>query len=350
MSAADFSAKSVDTKIAASHPATWSLVHRHRLRWWEPLPWILAIGYFFLFPNHLGFGTEMLIMVLFALSLDLVLGYAGIVTLGHAAFFGIGAYAVGMLAQHGIWSEPISGLAIAAVVAAIFGLLSGLVLLRTTGLTLLMLTLSIMLLLEEAANLAQEWTGGYDGLTDVSISPVLGLFEFNPLYPTTQYLYVLCVLFIGFLVVRTIVYSPFGESLTGIRENVLRMHAVGAPVRKRLVICYAISAAIAGVAGALWAQSNAYVNMSTLSLDRAATVLIILVLGGYGRLYGAFVGAVAYMVLAHYLAKLYPTAWQLGLGLMLMTIALFARNGIIGIVENLLARRRGKAPAQGSGS
>ena len=133
---------------------------------------------------------------------------------------------------------------------------------------------------------------------------------------------------------RTIVYSPFGESLTGIRENTLRMHAVGAPVRKRLVICYAISAAIAGVAGAIWAQSNAYVNMSTLSLDRAATVLIILVLGGYGRLYGAFVGAVAYMVLSHYLAKVYPTAWQLGLGLMLVIIALFARNGILGVADH----------------
>lgn len=325
-----------------SHPATKALVGRHRLRWWEPIPWLLAIAYFFLFPRHLGFGNELLVMVLFALSLDLVLGYAGIVTLGHAAFFGIGAYTVGMLARHGIWTEPLSGLLMAAAVAAAFGLLSGLVLLRTAGLTLLMLTLSIMLLLEETANLAQEWTGGYDGLDNVPIDPIFGIFEFNPLYPTTQYIYILCILFIGFLIVRTIVYSPFGESLTGIRENTLRMHAVGAPVRKRLVISYAISAAIAGVAGALWAQSNAYVNMSTLSLDRAATVLIILVLGGYGRLYGAFVGAVAYMVLSHYLAKIYPTAWQLGLGLMLMIIALFARNGIIGIFESLVARWRGK--------
>ncbi len=322
-----------------------TLVRRHRLRWWEPLPWLLAIAYFFLFPNHLGFGNELLVMVLFALSLDLVLGYAGIITLGHAAFFGVGAYTVGMLSQHGIWSEPLSGLLLAACTAAIFGLISGLILLRTTGLTLLMLTLCIMLLLEEAANLGQRWTGGYDGLESVQIDPIFGIFEFNPLFPTTQYIYILCVLFIGFLIVRTIVYSPFGESLTGIRENTLRMHAVGAPVRSRLVVVYTISAAIAGVAGALWAQSNAYVNLSTLSLDRAATVLIILVLGGYGRLYGAFVGAVAYMVLSHYLAKVYPTAWQLGLGLMLMIIALFARNGILGIFDNLMARLRRKPAA-----
>jgi branched-chain amino acid transport system permease protein len=281
-------------------------------------------------------------MVLFALSLDLVLGYAGIVTLGHAAFFGVGAYTVGMLAHHGLWTEPISGLLIAAVVASIFGLISGLVLLRTTGLTLLMLTLCIMLLLEEAANLGQVWTGGYDGLDTVPIDPIFGKFAFNPLIPATQYIYILCVLFLCFVILRTIIYSPFGESLTGIRENTLRMHAVGAPVRKRLVVSYAISASIAGVAGAIWAQSNAYVNMSTLSLDRAATVLIVLVLGGCGRLYGAFVGAVAYMVLSHYLAKLYPTAWQLGLGLMLMIIALFARNGILGIFESLMNRIRGK--------
>ena len=150
------------------------------------------------------------------------------------------------------------------------------------------------------------------------------------------------VLFICFIFVRTLVYSPFGQSLTGIRENTLRMHAVGAPVRKRLVICYTISAAIAAIAGGLWAQANAYVNLSKLSLVRDATVLFILVLGGYGRLYGAFVGAVAYMVLSHYLAKLYPTAWQLGLGLMLVIIALGARNGILGIIDSILSRVRGK--------
>jgi branched-chain amino acid transport system permease protein len=138
--------------------------------------------------------------------------------------------------------------------------------------------------------------------------------------------------------VRTLVYSPFGQSLAGIRENTLRMHAVGAPVPRRLVICYTLSAAIAGVAGGIWAQANAYVNLGTLGLDRAATVLIILVLGGAGRLYGAFVGAVAYMVLAHFLAKIYPTAWQLGLGLLLVAIALFARNGILGLIAAVAHR------------
>jgi branched-chain amino acid transport system permease protein len=318
---------------------------RHRLRGWEALPWLAGVAVFFLFPNYLAFGTEVLITILFALSLDLVLGYAGIVTLGHAAFFGAGAYTVGMLAFHGIWNEPITSLLLAAAVAALIGLGSGLVLLRTTGLTLRMLTLCTMALLEEAANLGHEWTGGFDGLPSVPIPPLFGIFEFNPLYPNTQFLYALGVLFVCFLFVRTLVYSPFGESLTGIRENTLRMHAVGAPVRTRLVLCYTISAAVAGVAGGLWAQANAYVNLSTLGLDRAATVLIILVLGGYGRLYGAFIGAVAYMVLAHFLSKFYPTAWQLGLGLLLVVIALFARGGILGIGESLMQRLAGRRPA-----
>lgn len=317
------------------HPAARALAERHRVRAWEALPWLLAIIFYFAFPRHLGFGTELLVTILFAVSLDLALGYAGIITLGHAAFFGAGAYSVGMLAFHGIWNEPITGLILAGAVAAAIGLASGLVLLRTTGLTLLMLTLCTMALLEETANFAHTYTGSFDGLPGISFKPVLGLFEFNPLIPRTQYVYALVVLFAGFVFVRTLIYSPFGQSLTGIRENTLRMHAVGAPVRMRLVICYTISAAIAGIAGGLWAQTNLYVNLTALGLDRAATVLIILVLGGYGRLYGSFIGAVAYMVLAHFLSQLYPTAWQLGLGLLLVLIALFARNGILGLFDTL---------------
>ena len=314
------------------------LTRRHHLRWWEALPWLIAIAYYFAFPDYLSFGADLLVSILFALSLDLALGYAGIVTLGHAAFFGTGAYTVGMLAYYGVWNEPITSLALGALAAAAVGLLSGIVLLRTAGLTLLMLTLCTMALLEQAANMAHAVTGGFDGLPSLTIGPVFGLFAFNPLYYDTQYLYSLGVLFLCFVFMRTLVYSPFGESLTGIRENVLRMHAVGAPVRRRLIVCYCISAALAGIAGGLWAQTNAYVNLSALGLDRAATVLIILILGGYGRLYGAFVGAAVYLALEHFLAQLYPTAWQLGLGLLLVAVALFARNGMLGLGDML--RRR----------
>ncbi len=344
MSSAASAAPTPAAATQLDHPAARLLITRHRFRWWEALPWIAALGFYFAFPDYLGFGTELLIAILFALSLDLALGYAGIITLGHAAFFGAGAYTVGMLAFYGIWTEPITGLLIAAVAAGLVGLLSGLVLLRTQGLTLLMLTLCTMALLQEAANMAHDYTGGFDGLPNLSISPVFGVFEFNPLYANTQYLYALAVLVICFLFVRTLVYSPFGQSLTGIRENLLRMHAIGSPVRRRLVICYTISAAIAGIGGGLWAQTNAYVNLSAFDLDRAATVLIILILGGYGRLYGAFVGAIAYMALEHFLARIYPTAWQLGLGLLLVLIALFARNGILGLGD-VLWRRYGAGRA-----
>lgn len=336
MSAAVSSADEHAARIA--NPAVRALMQRHRFRWWEATPWLIAIAYYFAFPDYLGFGYDLLTWILFALSLDLALGYAGIITLGHAAFFGAGAYTVGMLAFYGVWSEPITSLLIAALVAAAVGFGSGLVLLRTSGLTLLMLTLCTMALLEQAANMAHDYTGGFDGLPSLTIGAVFGRFEFNPLYANTQYLYALGVLAVCFLFVRTLVYSSFGQSLTGIRENLLRMHAVGAPVRWRLVICYTLSAALAGVAGGLWAQTNAYVNLSTLGLDRAATVLIILILGGYGRLYGAFIGAVVYLALEHFLAQIYPTAWQLGLGLLLVLIALFARNGILGLGE-VLARR-----------
>lgn len=319
-------------------PAAIELARRHRLQWWEALPWAAGIAAFFLFPNYLAFGTQVLVTILFALSLDLVLGYAGIVTLGHAAFFGAGAYTVGMLAAHLGWTEPLSGLLAAALVAGLLGLASGWVLLRTHGLTLLMLTMSTMALLEQAANMFSGWTGGFDGMPGLSFKPVLGLFKFDVLFFRTQYLYALAVLLLCFVLMRVLVYSPFGRSLTGIRENLLRMHAVGAPVRARQVLAYAISAALAGVAGAVFVQATGYVNLAVLGLERAAGVLIILILGGYGRLYGAFAGAIVYMVLEHTLSKAYPTAWQLGLGLTLMLVALYARNGILGLGETLLRR------------
>lgn len=331
--------------MAGPHTAAGQLARRHRFQWWELLPWIAAIAAFFAFPTYLAFGTQLLVTILFALSLDLVLGYAGIVTLGHAAFFGAGAYTVGMLASHLGWTEPLSGLLAAAAVAGLIGLVSGLVLLRTHGLTLLMLTLCTMALLEQAANMGADWTGGFDGIPGLAFGKILGLFSFDVLYFRSQYLYVLAVLLLCFVVVRMLVYSSFGQSLTGVRENLLRMHAVGAPVRARLVTVYTISAALAGVAGALFTQATGYVNLSVLGLERAAGVMIILILGGYGRLYGAFVGAVAYMVLEHMLAKAYPTAWQLGIGVTLILVALYARNGIIGIGEALRRRLRGGGAA-----
>ncbi len=307
---------------------------RSRLKWWEGLPWILAIAAFFVLPDYMAFGTQVLITIIFALSLDLVVGFAGVVTLGHAAYFGVGAYTTGMVSAHLGWTEPISALLLAGFVAAIVGFISGAVLLRYHGLTLLMLTLATAICLQEFANVNEDVTGGFDGLTGVGFAPLLGLFEYD-LWGHTYYWYSMAVLFLVFVVVRIMVNSPFGMSLIGIRENSARMHAIGTPVYRRLVTVYGVSAGIAGLAGGLFAESNAYVTLDVLSFARSGTILIILILGGVGRLYGAFAGAVAYLVLEDELAKMSPEFWEFGVGLLLVLTVMFARGGLLGIFDRL---------------
>ena len=309
------------------------LRHRHRLHPWEAFPWLLAVAVFFVFPDYMVFGTQVLITILFALSLDLILGYAGVVTLGHAAYFGTGAYAAGMLSAHWGWNEPLSALVIAALCAAAIGFVSGAILLRYHGLALLMLTLATAIMLQELANVYDTFTGGFDGLIGIQLNPLLGVFAYD-LWGHTHYWYALTVLLVIFVPARFLVYAPFGQSLVGIRENVLRMHAIGTPVYWRLVIIYTISAAMAGIAGGLFAQSNAFVTLEVLSFTRSGTILIILILGGIGRLYGAFVGAVVYMVLEDQLAKLSPEFWEFGVGLLLVLTVLFARRGLLGLLSH----------------
>jgi branched-chain amino acid transport system permease protein len=314
---------------------------RHRYRAWEALPWALALAAVFLVPDRLAFGSQIMLMALFAVSLDLVLGYAGIVTLGHAAFFGIGAYTVGLLAARVGWTEPISGLLAAAACAGLAGLLSGLILLRYRGLTLLVLTFASTFILQELGNVFDRFTGGYDGLPGLSFDKLLGVFDYD-LYGRTNYVYALVVFFLLFQVARRIVHSPFGQSLAGIRENVARMHALGTPVYARLLTIYAISAAMAGVAGALFTQTNAYVTLGVFDFDNSAGVIVMLVLGGTGRLYGALVGAVIYMIMHDQLSKLSPAFWQFGIGLVLILTVMFARRGLLGIVEDVAARIGGR--------
>lgn len=315
-----------------------TLIRRHRLRPIELLPWLLAIGAYFAFGDYLALGSQILIMILFALSLDLVLGYAGIVTLGQSAFFGVGAYAAGIYAAH-VSGEPLSGLLVGALAAAAVGLASGLVILHTQGLTLLMLTLAITALLAEVANKASLITGGADGLQGVDINPILGVFSFD-LYSRTAYIYCLVVLFLGWLFVRRLVHSSFGRSLVGIRENTVRMHAIGSPVRRRLVTIYTISAALAGVAGALLAQTTQFVGLTVLGFERSGEIVVMLVFGGIGRLYGAFIGATVYMIAQDQLAKLQPEFWYFWIGLLLVLIVMFARGGLLGLIDKAVRRFR----------
>jgi branched-chain amino acid transport system permease protein len=328
--------------VEARARATDYLVRRHYFRWPEALPWLIAVGCYFLFPDRMAFGNQVLIMVMFALSLDLILGYAGIVTLGHAAFFGIGAYVAALITLQFGWQEPISGLLVSGLVAGLVGIVVGWFVLRYRGLTLLMLTIAFAAMLQESGNLRSDITGGYDGLPGLMYKPLLGHFQYD-LYGHVYYVYVLVVLAVVFYFVRRIVYSPFGQALTGIRENVQRMHSIGSPVHRRLVTVYAISAGIAGIAGALFTQTNAYVTLTVFDFENSARVMVMLILGGTGRLYGAFVGAVAYMFMEDYFSKLSPTFWQFGIGLMLVLVVLFAKRGLLGVVEDagrLFSRRK----------
>jgi branched-chain amino acid transport system permease protein len=303
-----------------------------RIRWTEWLPWIAAIAFFFLLPGYLSLGARILIFILFALSLDLILGYAGIITLGHSAFFGLGAYTAGALGAHTALTDPLAQLAAAAALSALLGAATGAVILRTRALTLLMLTLAITAILLEIANKWTSMTGGADGLAGVKVGEVLGLFRFD-LYGKTAFLYCLITLFIGWWAVRRIIYSPYGAMLTGIRENTTRMHAIGAPVYWRLVLIYTISATMAGIAGALLTQVNQFVGLNVLGLEPSGDVLVMLILGGVGRLYGAFIGPVVYLIAQDYLAKQYPEYWYLGIGALLIVVVLFARGGILGILD-----------------
>ncbi len=323
----------VRTGLRTGGEAIDAFARRHRYHPLEALPWAAAIAAYAVFPSYLPLGSQILATILFALSADLVLGYAGIVTLGHAAFFGTGAYTAGILAANG-WGEPITGLLAAASAAALVGLLSGFVVLRTTGLALLMQTLVVATLIYEAANKASWITGGDDGLQGMVVWPIFGLFRFD-MYGRTAYVYCLVVLFLGWWVARRVVHSPFGRSLTGIRENVLRMHAIGAPVVRRRLVIYTISAGLAGIAGALIAQTTQFVGLSTLSLERSGGALIMLIIGGVGRLYGAFIGVPLYMIAQDRFSQLEPVYWYFWIGLLMVIVVMFGRGGVLGLFDRL---------------
>lgn len=295
--------------------------------------WLAILASYWMFPGYRVLGSQILIAALFALSLDLILGYAGIVSLGHAAFFGVGAYAAGLLAVHG-WGEPLSGLLLATLAAAFVGFAVSFLVVRGEDLARLMVTLGVAVLLFEAANRAAFITGGVDGLSGVAMDKLFGVFAFD-IGGRTAYLYSFGVLLLVFLFLRRLVRSPFGLSLRAIRENPARMPAIGAPVRQRLVAAFTLGAAIAGLAGALLAQTTQFVGLDVLGFNRSAEILIMLVLGGVGRLYGAIVGAAVFMIAQDRLSGVSPAYWQFWLGLGLVVFVLFARGGIMGALEKL---------------
>jgi branched-chain amino acid transport system permease protein len=295
-----------------------------------------AIGTYIFGSDYLVLATSALSMVVFVLSLDLATGYGGIDTLGHSAFYGSGAYAAGLYALH-LSAEPISGLLVGALAAALIAVLSGLLVLRSRGLTLVMLTLAVASALHEFANVAKGLTGGADGLTGYIIAPILGLFRFD-LFGRTAYLYALAVFAVIFVFCRFLVASPFGLTIRGIKENPLRMRLLGIPVLRRLVALYAISATVAGIAGALTAQITGVVGLDSLGFLLSGNALIMLVLGGPGRLYGAVFGAIVFVVFSDRAAAIDPVNWLFGLGIALILVVRFAPRGLVDALH-LFTRR-----------
>jgi branched-chain amino acid transport system permease protein len=295
-----------------------------RWRWSEIVFWLLLLACAFAFPSRYLIMTDIVRLALFALSLDLILGYAGIVSLGHAAFFGVGAYCAGLLAVHGIINEPVIALVAGGLAAAVLGFLTSFLVIRGADLTRLMVTLGIALLLEALAERFSDITGGTDGLQGIDMAPILGLFAFD-MFGKTGLFYSLAVLFLLFLLARRIVHSPFGLSLRAIRNNPLRASAIGIPVNRRLIAIYTVAAFYAGIAGALFTQTTALASLDVFAFDRSADLMLVLVIGGTGYLYGGLIGAVVFRMLQEIFSSITPQYWQFWIGLVLVVIVLIGR-------------------------
>jgi branched-chain amino acid transport system permease protein len=312
---------------------------------WIGIPLVAAVGLaaFWLLPDDLALLTRIAASALFVLSLDLVLGYGGIATLGQAAMFGSGAYAAGIVAVN--WNnDPFVMLAAGGLAGGLIALATGALILHARGLTLLMLTIAVGQIVQEVANKARDWTGGSDGLSGIDPAPVLGMFRFD-MYGRTSYLFALAVLVVGLLVARRIVRSPFGLACRGVSEDPLRISAIGGSPKSYLVVLYGVAGVFAGVAGALTAVTSGIVGLDSAGFPWSAEALVMLVLGGTGRLYGAVIGTAAFMGIHHILAASDPFHWMGFIGLFLIGIVLFLPGGIASGLERLgglLRRKEGR--------
>jgi branched-chain amino acid transport system permease protein len=317
-----------------------SILSRYQVRPAELLFWVLPIFALFLFPKSLALGTLVLVSALFALSLDLLLGFAGVMSLGHAAFFGIGAYTAGILAIGG-WNEAITGVLAAALLCGVIAAIIAPFLLRLTGLPLVMVTVGVASILFEIANKATWLTGGDDGLYGIRMRPLFGIFTWS-ISGETKFLYAFAWLLISFFIIRRMVSSPFGVALQGIRENTARMRLIGNSVLPHLCIAFTVSAMFAGVAGAVWAQTGGFVGLGVLSLDTSIDALVMLVLGGLGSLYGALIGAPIYIIFKDVAQQWNPFYWMFLVGTLLVVVVRFTRGGILGVLKAASERFTGR--------
>ena len=310
--------------------AAQSLKADSRWRWWEAALLVALLLSWVLLPSYALLLNEIAILALFAMSLDLILGYAGIVSLGHAAFFGFGAYAAALFAKL-VMPDPTLGLLVAVSLTAVLGAVCSLLILRGSDLTRLMVTLGVASILFELANKLDWLTGGADGLQGVVMGPLLtpfGRFEFD-LTGRTAYAYTLVVLVVALLIARRIVHSPFGFSLQALRDNRLRTASIGLSVNARLIAVYTVAAAMAGAAGALLAQTSGFASLDVFDFHRSAEVLLVLVIGGTGYLYGGIFGAIVFKLLHDLISAWTPQYWNFWLGLFLVVLVLVGRERLL---------------------
>ena len=304
--------------------AAAALLAPSRWRAWEIGLWIAIWATPLLVPQHAALINDVAILALFALSLDLILGYAGIVSLGHAAFFGLGAYGAALFAKH-VMPDPLVGLALATVLGAVLGAITSPMIVRGTDLTRLMVTMGVALVLFELANKFDSLTGGADGLQGVVMGPLLGQFEFD-LGARVASFYSLAVLFIAFLLLRRLVHSPLGVSLQALRDNRLRLSAIGMSVNGRLAAVYTLGGALAAAAGALLAQTTGFASLDVFDFHRSADVMLALVIGGAGWLWGGLVGAIAFKLMHDLLSAITTQYWTFWLGALLVVLMLVGRD------------------------
>lgn len=303
------------------------LLQKARWRPWEYALWVGALASPALFMEHSLIINEVAIVALFAVSLDLILGYTGIVSLGHAAFLGFGAYTAALFAKF-VMPDPLVGLVVGVLASTVLGALCSFTILRGTDLTRIMVTLGLALILYELANKLDWLTGGADGLQGVMMGPVLGRFEFD-LYGQVAAWYSLVVLLVCFLLARRVVHSPFGATLMAVRDNRLRAMAIGIPVTARLAVIYTVSAGMAGAAGALLAQTSGFASLDVFSIERSADVMLMLVIGGVGWLYGGVAGAVVFKLMHDVIAGITPQYWTFWIGLFLVVLVLVGRDRLL---------------------
>jgi branched-chain amino acid transport system permease protein len=295
---------------------------------------------FALVPAFAGLGAEVYLLSLFtrvmifaiaALALDLIVGYGALVSFGHAAFVGLGAYAVGILASHG-FDEALLTLPLAVVVAALFAAATGLVCLRTKGVYFIMITLAFgQMAFFTASSLAPY--GGDDGLTIRTRDTVLGFAVFH--HDRALYYVAFGCLLTAFLLCRAIVGSRFGRVLRGARENPTRMAAIGFEVFRYQLIAYVISGALAGLSGFLLANATAFVSPAYMSWQRSGELIIMVVFGGLGTLYGAIIGTAAFLLTEEWLSGL-TEHWKVIFGPLLVLVVVFARGGLVGLASQIV--------------